>query len=67
MKLSKREREVMREWEAITGFEFMGPDHGEPFVHALRRNKRWLAHMAGDAERIGSDLESAAALAQREE
>lgn len=55
-KLSKRQREVVKEWDSHTGFEFMEPQNGESFYDALERNKEWLQDHCNDALRIGKDI-----------
>lgn len=55
-KLTKREREVMKEWERHTGFEFMEVQDGESFYDALNRNKQWLEDHTAEALYIGDDI-----------
>lgn len=59
MTLTKREREVMREWEAHTGWEFMPPHEGESFYDALQRNRRWLEQRLSESLAIGNDIQPA--------
>jgi len=54
---TKREREIMKEWDDFTGFAFMPTNDGETFYDALQKNRRWLHNFAGEAETIGDDIE----------
>lgn len=52
----ERQREIKIEWLNFTGFEFMGPERGQSFYHALQKNRQWLQDHVTDALRIGDDV-----------
>lgn len=58
MSLTAREKAITKEWYDFTGWEFLGPDEGETFLDALRRNRRWLENHTTESLRIGEDYEA---------
>lgn len=52
-RLTKRQREIMVEWECHTGFDFMLV--GDTFGEALRWNYQWIEDHTIEALCIGND------------
>lgn len=55
-KLTESQEKVVKDWEAITGFEFMHLDEVKSgktlFCDAFSLNANWIGHVAGDAQNL---------------
>ena len=54
---SEEQKKLMKDWEAQTGFQFIGKDRVRAdaplkFIAAWRSNVSWLENMANEVERL---------------